>query len=156
MGTYFPLFFNMEGKNIRVFGGGKIAARRVEILLEFGANIRVTAPDIIKELQDLAKHQERLTLDYRSFRPGELQNEEIVLAATSDRNVDVAVFEECRKKHILVNVASDQGKCDFYFPGIVRKGNITIGVTSGGENHHRVAEVTERIRNQNFSWEQDK
>lgn len=147
MNTYFPLFFDMAGKNIRVFGGGKIAARRVQILLDFGANVRVTAPDIVKELQELEKCQERLTLDYGRYCPGELKDEEIVLVATSDRSVDMAVYEECQRKHILVNVASDQKKCDFYFPGIVTKDNITIGVTSGGEDHRRTAEVTESIRN---------
>ena len=72
MSTYFPIFVNMEGKNIRVFGGGKIAARRVQTLLAFGANVQVTAPQITKKLEDLARRQGKLMLDYHIYQPGEL------------------------------------------------------------------------------------
>ena len=55
--TYFPLFFNMEDREIRVFGGGNIATRRVKMLLEFGAKVSVAAPQITEELEHLAQQQ---------------------------------------------------------------------------------------------------
>lgn len=171
MSTYFPIFLNMEGKNIRVFGGGKIATRRVQALLEFGANVWVIAPEIAKELEDLAQllgaqkepgdlaqipakrkepedliQQGRLTLFYRKYQSGELTEEDFVFAATDDEQVNHAIFQECRCKEIPVNVSSDKEKCDFYFPGIVRDGDITIGIASGGKDHKKVAEMAAEIR----------
>lgn len=172
MSTYFPIFINMEGKNIRVFGGGKIAARRVQTLLGFGADVQVTAPQITKELEELVRHQEKqkepedltqfkskqkeqenlaqyqgkLMLDYRTYQSGELADEDFVLAATDNEQVNDAIFRECRQKEIPVNVSSDKEKCDFYFPAIAQEGDITIGIASGGRDHRGVAEMAKKIR----------
>ncbi|TGY95874.1 bifunctional precorrin-2 dehydrogenase/sirohydrochlorin ferrochelatase [Petralouisia muris] len=146
MGAYFPLFINMEGKRVQVFGGGKIAARRVLTLLEFGARVKVTAPMISKELEKLAEQENSLTLEYRRYQRGELKEVDLVLAATCEDKVNDMIFMECRQKEIPVNVASDQEKCDFYFPGVAKEGEITVGVTAGGKNHKKAKKVTERIR----------
>ena len=137
MTTYFPLFFNMEDREIRVFGGGNIAARRVKMLLEFGAKVSVAAPQMTEELEKLAQQQEKLSLEYRRYRCGELTREWLVLAVTDDLAVNDMIFEECRKKQIFVNVASDKEKCDFYFPGIAKSGNITVYKSSQGCTNHR-------------------
>ena len=146
MGAYVPIFINMEGKQVQVFGGGTIAGRRISVLLEFGARICVTAPEISEDLKELAEREANLTLEYRTFRPGELQEADMVLAATDDKNVNDMIYRECRHKGILVNVASDKEKCDFYFPGIAREGEITVGITAGGVNHRKAAQVTADIQ----------
>ena len=146
MATYFPMFLNMTDRQVRVFGGGRIAARRVRVLLEFGAKVQVTAPEISEELEELAKKTENLTLEYRKYRPSELQEADFVIAATNDEQANTIIFRECRHKNIWVNVASDKEKCDFYFPGIAREGDITVGVTANGKDHRKAAEVTEEIR----------
>ncbi len=146
MGAYFPIFIDLEGKQARVFGGGAIATRRVSALLEFGAEVHVAAPEISKALVDLAEGQRKLTLEQRPYRQGELQEEDMVLAITDDEAVNNMIFQECRQKNILVNVASDRSKCDFYFPGIAREGEITVGGTAGGRDHKKAAEVTKGIR----------
>ena len=146
MGTYFPLFINMEGKKVQVFGGGKIAARRVSVLLEFGVKVRVTAPEISEQLIQMAEREDSLTLEFRGYQKGEIQDADLVLAAASDENVNHMIFQECRHKEIPVNVASDQSKCDFYFPGLAVKEKLVAGVTAGGEDHKLARRVTEEIR----------
>lgn len=146
MSTYFPLFINLKEKEILVFGGGTIATRRVKSLLPYEAMIRVAAPEISEELKQLAAEHKNLTLEYRKYRPSELQRPDFVLAATSDETVNNIIFRECRHKEIPVNVASDKEKCDFFFPGIVQQGDITVGITANGKNHKKAAEVTEKIR----------
>lgn len=146
MNTYFPLFINLKEREIIVFGGGAIATRRVKSLLPYDAKIRVAAPEISEELQELAKEKENLTLEYRKYKPSELQKPDFVLAATNDESVNTIIFRECRHKGIMVNVASDKEKCDFFFPGVVQQGDITIGVTANGKNHKKAAEVTGQIR----------
>ncbi len=146
MNTYFPLFINLKEKEILVFGGGTIATRRVKALLPCGAVIRVVAPEISEELKQLAEENQSLTLEYRKYKPSELQKPDFVLAATNDENINTIIFRECRHKGILVNVASDKEKCDFFFPGIVQQGDITVGITANGKNHKKAAEVTDKIR----------
>lgn len=146
MNTYFPLFINLKEKEIIVFGGGTIATRRVKSLLPYEAVIKVIAPEISEELKQLAAENKNLTLEYRKYRPSELQKADFVLAATNDETVNTIISRECRHKEILVNVASDKEKCDFFFPGIVQQGDITVGITANGKNHKKAAEVTEKIR----------
>lgn len=151
----FPLFVDLSDRKIRVFGGGAVATRRVKTLLEFGADVYVVAPEISSELKILAE-QQRLTLSFRSYHSGELEQEELVLAATDDPRVNDRIYQECQRKGIWVNVASDKKKCDFYFPGIAKAGEITVGVTAGGNNHRKAAYVTEELRRQLAVWEEKK
>lgn len=146
MNTYFPLFINIKEKKILVFGGGNIATRRIKAMLPYGACIRIVAPEISEELQQLAERNGNLILDYRKYKLSELQKPDFVLAATNDEKVNQTIFRECRHKGILVNVASNRELCDFYFPGVVQQGDITVGITANGKNHKKAAEVTEQIR----------
>lgn len=146
MNTYFPLFINIKEKDILVFGGGNIATRRIKAMLPYGACIRIIAPEISEELQQLAEQNGNLILDYRKYKLSELQKPDFVLAATNDEKVNQTIFRECRHKGILVNVASNREQCDFYFPGVVQQGDITVGITANGKNHKKAAEVTEQIR----------
>lgn len=146
MNTYFPLFINIKEKDILVFGGGNIATRRIKAMLPYGACIRIVAPEISEELQQLAEQNGNLMLDYRKYKLSELQKPDFVLAATNDEKVNQTIFRECRHKGILVNVASNRELCDFYFPGVVQQGDITVGITANGKNHKKAAEVTEQIR----------
>lgn len=145
MATYFPIFLNIKDRQVTVFGGGNIATRRTKILLEFGAKVQVIAPEISEELEELSTNP-NLTLEYRNYRPSELQEADFVLAATDDEDVNSAIFRECRHKNILVNVSSNQEKCDFFFPGIVQEGDITVGITANGKNHKKAAETTRKIK----------
>lgn len=118
MGKYFPLFVNLEKKKILVVGAGKIATRRIGALLEFGAHITVTAPKASKQVEAWAK-EGRMACRLCEYRPGLIKDyfrdSDLVLAATSDPMVNEAVWAECKKLGIPVNVSSDKTKCDFYF-----------------------------------------
>lgn len=143
---YFPLFVNLNNKDILVYGGGKVATRRVNALLEFGANIKVIAPDSTEEVKNLAL-QNIIKYEQRCYKVGEIDNPYIVLAVTNDFDINECIYKECRKKGILVNVSSDQTKSDFFFPGIVMESPLVVGVTASGKDHGRVRKVTNRIRN---------
>lgn len=149
MGKYFPLFVNLEKKKILVVGAGKIATRRIGALLEFGAHITVTAPKASKQVEAWAK-EGRMACRLCEYRPGLIKDyfrdSDLVLAATSDPMVNEAVWAECKKLGIPVNVSSDKTKCDFYFPGLAVNGETVVGVTAGGSDHVLAKELTERIR----------
>lgn len=155
--NYFPLFLDMTDKEVLVFGAGKIAARRVDTLLRFGVRITLVAPEISDEMQKILKQlgeeknpayvgcmKEIVTGRYR---PGCIsESMDYVLAVTDDDSVNEGIYRECRHREIPVNVASDQTKCDFYFPAVIETEDVTVGVTSGGRNHKKVSEIANLIR----------
>ena len=76
----------------------------------------------------------------------DIDEADIVLAATNDEILNQEIAEHCRKKHIIVNNCSDRSQCDFYFPGVIHTDDIVIGVTANGKNHIKVKKVTEQIK----------
>jgi siroheme synthase-like protein len=145
MAAYFPLFVDLNNKEILVYGGGKIASRRILSLLDFGANIKVISPNCANEISELA-NQNKLTHEKRCYMVGEIHMPYLVLAATNDPIVNHQIYSECKEKGILVNVASDQTKSDFFFPGLVIEKPIVIGITASGKDHMKVKTITERIK----------
>lgn len=143
--AYFPLFVSMEGKKILVVGGGRIAARRVKVLLDFTRDILVIAPRLEESLQKL-EEEGVLQVAKRTFVKEDVKGAYIVIAATNHQEMNNYICEVCKEHGILVNHAGDQKKCDFFFPGIIKDEALVIGVTASGANHGLVKKVTNRIR----------
>ena len=141
---YFPMFIDLTDRKIFVAGGGRIARRRIEALVKFGADIHAAAPQVCPEIALLAE-EGKIKILLREYRPSDLDGMEFAIAATDDREVNRAVYEECRKRGIPVNVADDKTLCDFYFPALVLTDDVVIGIGSGGESPGRVKEVRQRI-----------
>lgn len=141
---YFPMFVNLEDKQIVVAGGGNIATRRVRTLLNFTRNIRVAAPEVTAELSELAKVGHIIWIQ-REVKRIDFQDAYMVIAATSDGRINDDIYRICKEEGIYVNIASDREKCDFHFPGIVRFEEITIGINASGVNHKKAKEVREKI-----------
>jgi len=146
--TYFPLFVNMKNKKVRVYGAGIIAARRIRILMDFDAEISAVAPEIKDDVNRLVN----VKTEKRAFVTGEIENEigtelpDFVLAATDDPAVNAEICRECRHRNIWVNNASDQEQCDFFFPAVIRDGDLVIGLTSGGHSHSGTKTAAALIR----------
>ena len=142
---WFPLFVDLSDRTVLVVGGGPIAARRVKTLLPFAGQIVVTAPECTDELAALAA-EGKIEHRPRRFEPSDLDAAAIVLCATGDAAADAGVRALCTERGIPANIASDKDKCDFYFPGIARKGSVVVGVTAGGTDHKKARETAEKIR----------
>ena len=141
----FPLFMDLTQKHIVVIGGGKVAARRTLTLLDFVGKITVIAPDIRPELEALVS-KGHVEVRKRKFHPDDLDCADLVISATGVMEIDDWVWRLCREKQIPVNISADQSKCDFFFPGIARKGNLVAGVTASGTDHKLAKELTAVIR----------
>lgn len=141
---FFPMFVDISDKRILVIGGGKIACRRIKTLLLFSDHIMVVAPRLCDELMALAEQGEVEWVE-RRWRQEDVDGFDLVLAATDDRELNRRAVDAASEKGCLVNAADDRSKCDFYFPGIVKSGNVTIGISTGGENPAEVKRVRNRI-----------
>ena len=147
--VYFPLFMNIKDKGFVVFGAGAIAARRLAVLLRYGAKAVVIAPCIHEDIYRLRlQFPGQLRLEERSYDPGEIgrHGADYVLAATSDILVNAAIASECRERAVPVNQASDRSQCDFYFPALVEEEQMVIGITSTQGDHKKTAETASLLR----------
>ena len=150
--AYFPLFVDLENKPVLVVGGGAIAERRISSLLEFGCKIVLVSPEITEKLEHLNKNGRirwekdcYATEHLKNMKP-ENENNWIFVLAAAEPSVNAEVVKDCKKRGIPVNNASRKEECDFYFPGLIKKQDVVIGVTSGGSDHKFVAALTKRIR----------
>ena len=144
---YFPLFVDLTKKSIIVIGAGKIAARRVKSLLPFVGDMKVIAPEVSSEITEMASSSEgALVIEQRPFEPSDLDGADVVLAVTNDKELNTRIGALCKEKKILVNVSHEKELCDFYFPGVVQKDNVVIGITASGKDHSEARKVTEQIR----------
>ena len=141
---YFPMFVNLENKNIVVVGGGNIATRRVKTLLKFTRNITVIAPQMTIELQELGKTGQIITV-FRPVKRTDFKQAYMVIAATSEWKINDEIYRICKQEGIYVNVVSDKEKCDFYFPGIFMQDDLVVGITASGLDHKKARRLREEI-----------
>ncbi len=142
--TYYPIFLNISGKRCVVVGGGQVALRKVRTLLKHGANVEVISPDLCPELSQLAESGEIRVLQ-RSYRAGDLQDAIIAIAATNDSNTNLEVVKEARRKAVLVHVADDAESSDFIVPSYMRRGDVTIAISTAGRSPALARKIRTRL-----------
>ena len=138
---YFPFFMDLEGREGLVVGGGAVAARKLQKLLPYGPRLTVAAPDILPEIEALPN----LTLLRRAFAPAMLEGKCFVVAATGSREANREIASLCREKDILVNVVDDKEACTFLFPALVKRGELSVGVSTAGASPSAAAWVKRRV-----------
>lgn len=129
---YYPVFLDIAGKPAVVIGGGQVALRKVEGLLDAGAHVTVISPALHPDLEALVAAG-RVRHIAREYSPGDLEGCLLAFVGTDDRSVNAAVAREGKQRGVWVNAVDDPANCDFIMPGIVRRGDIILAVsTSGG------------------------
>lgn len=137
----FPLFVSLNRKKIVVVGGGPIAARRIGVLLRFGADIHVVAPEIVPEID-----RSQITYFPRAFRSDDVADACLVVAATNLRTVNHEVARLCSQQGIPVSVADCAQESTFYFPAICEGNGLVAGLVSDGSDHYAVSRTAKKIR----------
>ncbi|MBS3947570.1 MAG: bifunctional precorrin-2 dehydrogenase/sirohydrochlorin ferrochelatase [Dethiobacter sp.] len=131
MTNYYPVFLALQGKLCLVVGGGDVAARKVASLLECAAAVRVVSPTLLPELETLAS-EGQITVFRRPFASADTDGASLVIAATNQPAVNRLVALDCRQRKIPVNVVDAPELCDFLVPATIRRGPLTIAVSTGG------------------------
>ncbi|WP_313636688.1 NAD(P)-dependent oxidoreductase [Paenibacillus sp.] len=140
MTRYLPIMLNCEGQQVVVIGGGIVAERKVSGLLEAGAVVMVISPSLTDTLASLAE-KGLMTWCDRLYAPGDLRGAFLVYAATNDRTVNEEVAQESRRLGIHVNVASHAEAGSFITPGVVRRGRLTVAVSTSGAGPLAAAKI---------------
>ena len=129
--NYFPLFADLNNRPVLVVGGGAVAARKIELLLKAGAQVRVVAADL-KEALAAEAEAGRLQWLAREFADSQLDDVYLVVAATNDAALNRRVYQAAEARQRWVNVVDDQAHCNFIFPSIIDRSPVQIAVSSGG------------------------
>lgn len=147
MNTYYPVFLNLSGRLCIVAGGGQVALRKVTTLLQYGAVITVVSPRLCSGLQELNRSG-KIQVIHRAYQPGDLEGACIAIIATGSRSVNLRASEEARRNRIPVNVVDDARHSDFIVPSIVRRGSVSIAVSTGGKSPALARKIRTRLESQ--------
>jgi siroheme synthase-like protein len=127
-----PISVSLIDRRCMVVGGGALALREVENLLEYDAAITVVAPKVHDKLEYHAKRG-RITLEKREYRPPEAAAYGLVVSASGDAAVDREVHRDARDAGVLVNVVDDLPHCNFIFPAVLRRDCLTAAISTDGK-----------------------
>ena len=144
MPDYFPAFLDLRGRRCLVVGGGRIAERKVQGLLECGARVTVVSPALVAGLTRLATAG-RIEHRARVFRKVDVRRCVLVIAATGVGAVDDTVAETARRHGALVNAVDRPTRCDFIYGSVLRRGQLQIAVSTGGRAPALAREIRRRL-----------
>ena len=131
MAPYYPAFLDVKDRLCVIIGGGQIAEGKIASLLECGANIKMISPEVTAEVQGMADAG-IMHLEKREYRKGDLEGAFVAIAATDDNSVNLAIVKEAQKGNVLLNVVDVTHLCTFIAPSVVKKGDVTVAISTSG------------------------
>jgi precorrin-2 dehydrogenase len=139
----FPIFLKLEGRNCLVLGAGSVGEQKIRGLIESGARVRVVAPMASVAVREWVARGEVEWIP-RPFELADLNGVFLLVAATSSAEVNHTAYREAQAVGILCNVVDDPPYCDFYYPAVVRRGQLQIAISTAGLS----PALAQRIRKQ--------
>ena len=139
--AYFPFFVELAGASGLVAGGGKVALRKVEKLLPYGPRLTVIAPRIDEKILAMPG----VVCLRRAFEPADLEGKDFAVAAAGDREVNHRISRLCRERKIPVNVVDDKEASSFLFPSLIKRGELSVGISTGGSSPSAAIYLKERF-----------
>ena len=137
----FPMFVKLAGRPCLLVGAGRVGEGKLQSLLRAGARLTVVAPKATARVQRLAKLGE-IVWRKRNFSARDLSGMLLVVAATSSHATNAGIFKQARQCGVLCNAVDDPSHCDFYYPAVLRRGDLQIAISTGGAS----PELASRLR----------
>lgn len=131
--AYYPVFLELKGKTALVVGGGAVAQRKIETLIDYGAKIHIVSRDLTHKLKEMVEFSRIKNLG-EEFRKEYLDGVFLVIAATSDSRLNRKISAIAQKRGLLVNAVDQPADCNFIVPSIVKRGGLVIAVSTSGKS----------------------
>lgn len=145
MTAYYPIYLQLQGQPCVVIGGGRIAEGKVDGLLAAGGRVTVVSPDLTLHLRELVERH-AITHLARPYQPGDLAGAFLIICATDQTEINHQVWQEATANGQLVNVVDDTPRCNFIAPAILRNGDLTIAISTGGKAPALAVRLKERLQ----------
>lgn len=129
--SFFPAYFSLDNRKILLVGGGYIALEKLEKLVDFTKDISVISKEVSDDFLAFATEHNIVTKQ-RAYETGDIKGFDIVIVATDTVTLHKAIYEESRSSRILVNSVDDTAYCDFIFPSYIKRGDLTISISTSG------------------------
>jgi precorrin-2 dehydrogenase/sirohydrochlorin ferrochelatase len=143
----FPMFLKLEGRQVLVVGAGKIGEPKIVGLLEVGARIRVVSLDATATVREWAR-EGKLELEVRAFAADDLNGAFLAVVATNSRTLNERVYLEAQRRGVLCNVVDVPDLCDFFYPAVVRRGDLQIAVSTAGKSPSLAQKIRQQLEKQ--------
>jgi precorrin-2 dehydrogenase/sirohydrochlorin ferrochelatase len=147
MSSMFPMFVKLEGRPVLVVGAGKVGEAKIEGLRDTGAQVRVVALKASETVREWARRGE-IVLEERSFTPADLEGVFLAIVATSSRALNESVFREAQRRGVLCNVVDVPELCDFFYPAVVRRGDLQIAISTSGQSPSLAQRIRQELEQQ--------
>ena len=147
MTSLFPMFIKLEGKQVLVIGAGKVGEPKIGGLLETGARIRVVAREASAAVREWASAG-KVELELRPWMAEDLDGAFLAVVATASRTLNERVYHEAQRRGVLCNVVDVPELCDFFYPSIVRRGDLQIAVSTGGQCPSLAQKIRQQLEKQ--------
>src|SRR5580700_2916446 len=141
---YIPIFLDVTGRECVVVGGGEVAARKVESILEAGAHVTVVSPSLSPPMKAIVA-QEQVTHIARDYQRGDIRGCVLVYAATDDPKLHRELAAEARTLGIPINIADEPALCSFIAPAVVKRGALQIAISTGGASPAFAARIRREL-----------
>ena len=136
MTNLFPMFLKLAGKQCLVVGAGKVGEPKIGGLIDTGASVHVVAiaaSGQVREWADAGK----IELELRSFSENDLDGTFLAVAATASESLNKLIYREAQRRGVLCNVVDVPEYCDFFYPAVVRRGDLQIAISTAGQSPSR-------------------
>jgi len=144
MAGYYPIMVDINNKECLVIGGGEVAERKIFSLWEYGAKVTVISPKVTEKLYKLFQER-KISLIQRIYKEGDMKDYYLVYVATNDPRVNASCFQEAEREEILINVVDQPKLCRFIVPAVIRKGDLTVAVSTNGKSPMLSRKIKEDI-----------
>src|ERR1700691_4707278 len=147
MSSLFPMFVRLEGRRCLVVGAGKVSEPKIGGLIETRARVHVIALKASEAVHQWARSG-RIALEIRAFAPADLDRTFLAIVATASRDLNGSIYREARQRGILCNVVDDPEYCDFYYPAVVRRGDLQIAISTNGQSPALAQKIRQQLERQ--------
>ena len=147
MTNLFPMFIKLEGKQVLVVGAGRIGESKIAGLLDTGARIGAIALEATAQVREWAR-MGSIDLELRAFSSADLAGVFLAVVATSSRTLNERIYSEAQHRGVLCNDVDVPDLCDFFYPAVVRRGDLQIAVSTAGQSPSLAQKIRQQLEKQ--------
>jgi precorrin-2 dehydrogenase / sirohydrochlorin ferrochelatase len=145
--SLFPMFMKLNDRSCLVVGAGKVGEPKIAGLLETGGRIRVIAIEATTAVREWAR-EGKIELELRPYRSSDLEGIFLAVVATSSRTLNERIYGEAQARRVLCNVVDVPDLCDFFYPSVVRRGDLQIAVSTAGQSPSLAQKIRQQLEKQ--------
>ncbi len=147
MSSMFPMFLKLAGRRILVVGAGKVGEGKIAGILDTGARIHVVAREATNAVYDWARAGQ-IELELRSFSAQDLDGAFVAIVATASPDLNEFIYQEAQLRGVLCNVVDVPEFCDFFYPAVVRRGDLQIAISTSGQSPSLAQKLRQQLEQQ--------